>query len=662
MEKNIDCCNEKECKLEDEEQKEIKEEVNIELYNDEKEEENYIDINDNSQWTNIILDNTISNQTRILVLQKYFDFQELQQRGNDTIEIINKITGIYQFSGSKIIENFLFLICTESKISSFLKLECAKSLLSFEELEEGSDSDDDENLAQIKKESDIEVRERNEKRKKLGFYTLNTVCYNMSDMPTPCCIEAVFLLMSSDEYIEKCIEYLSCLLSDEEIDCDFRYKILLSVEKQDNIKNKELYLYNGLFCFLLNNKNKTMYRILSAQYLLQKLKITNDDKNEIEEIILSFANDNELDYDLRADSADLLLQLGSPEMKLAGREVINLLAQLKGIVRTIFDNAQNVHNIDIENSVLHILEFLANFPIMKNTNEKTIDYQYIFSKIDDTLKEYRNLPPLEIKSKHKCLFCDSPVEIPLEINNNKFCCEICYNNYIKENNIRISLNRIYMDRLLYSKFNLTLSHILIKVYSYIMSQENWEEMYNRLLEELQEMSGTCSSGFASRLVNVISGFGEFNIRISFTDQIISNFAGRLNSRIKKISDLNSIFLNERLNDMIELHIISNSELYDEIKSKLQIPFTKGDIVNQYLINDRENKIMNCLADFQLNVLNELTIDSSDFNGRRNFLLFLRSHISSIRTELYNEFKEYVSDTDFDLAFRRAIYNYEGCNY
>lgn len=648
-----DNCNSNTCSVE------LKEQVEIELYNDEKQQYDIdIDISDSSQWTNIILDNTVNNQTRLKVLEKFFEARE-----NDTIEIINKITGIYQFSGSKLIEHFLFIIATESNISSFLKLECAKSLLSFEELEEGSDSDDDEDLANIKRESDTAIRERNQKRKENGFSVLNTVCSSMSDMPTPCVIEAVFLLMTSSNYTEQCIGYLCSLLCDEEIDCDYRYKIILALEKQSKIENKELYLYNGLFCFLLFAKNMTMYRILAGQYLLQKIKLSTDDIEEIQNIILSFAIDDELDYDRRADAADLLLQLGSPDMKIKGREVINHLAQLKGIVRTIFDNAQNVHTVEIENSVMHILEFLADFPI-KKVNEQPIDFEYVNSNIENTLKELRNIPHLEIESnniKGNCSFCNSPVEFYIENENKKFCCHICYKSYTKEENIKVSMNRIYMDRLLYSKFNITLNHILIKVYSYMITQDNYEEMYKRLLEELDDMSGTCSSGFASRLVNVISGFGEFNIQISFADQIISNFAGRLNARLKKITEPNSIFLNERLNDMIELYILSNSELHTSLKEKIKAT-TNLDIINEFLAENRTEKINNCLNEFQLNALNELTIESSSFNDRKNFLLFFRSNISSLRTELWEEFKEYVNDTDFDLAFRRAIYNYEGCNY
>ena len=645
-------CDEQSCSIPEQEP------VDVVLYNDEKEENDEIDTTDQSKWISIILDNTVKNRTRLQVLEKYFELVS----EHDTIEIINKITGIYQFSGSKILENFLYLIAVESNLSSFLKLECAKSLLSFEELEEGSDSDDDEELAQIKSESDTQIRERNLVRKQFGFKVLNDVCSNMSDMPTPCCIEAVFLLMITNDYKEQCVEYLCSLVSDEELECDYRYKILLSVEKHPEIENKEFYLYNGFFCFLLFQKNMTMYRILAGQYLLQKLKLEEVDITEIQQIILSFASDDELDYDRRADAADLLLQLGTPEMKLKGREIINHLATLKGIVRTVFDNAQNVHTVEIENSVMHILEFLADFPIFKN-NGIEIDFNFINSKIDKTLEEMRDMTNsqkdsvIELLNRKQfsqfCEYCGSGVQVE-NLVQDKFCSQVCVDNNQKDKNIKLSLNRIYMDRLLYSKFNLTLNHILIKVYSYILAQSNWEEMYKRLLEELNDMSGTCSSGFASRLVNTISGFGEFNIQISFTDQIISNFAGRLNSRIKQITSLDSVFRNSRLRDVVNLYI-SEQVFLEEDSGEVRKALI-ADILNS------ETKIDECLGEFQSNVISEISVESSNYIDRKNFLLFLRSHMSSIREELYGEFKEFVSDTDFDLAIRRAIYNYEGCNY
>ena len=181
------------------------------------------------------------------------------------------------------------------------------------------------------------------------------------------------------------------------------------------------------------------------------------------------------------------------------------------------------------------------------------------------------------------------------------------------------------------------------------------------------MSGTCSSGFATRLINVISGFGQFNIRISYEDQIVANFSGRLNAFARKITDPTSIFRLEKLNEVIELWLNcpENKEKRDDIESKLN-PSGKiekrpdiKDIINHFLQEDRDVKVEQCIEDFAETVLNEMMMSSSGYAERQNFSLFFRSYVSIIREDLANEFKDLISDTDFDLFFRKSIMIYEG---
>ena len=167
-------------------------------------------------------------------------------------------------------------------------------------------------------------------------------------------------------------------------------------------------------------------------------------------------------------------------------------------------------------------------------------------------------------------------------------------------NIQVSLNRIVMDRALYSKYNCTLSHILLQVWTYICGHKYESEMKKRLLEEMDEMAGTCSSGFAGRLINTISGFGDFTMRISWRDQISGNLSARIN---KKIQDMDDLRLQEK-------------------------------------------------------VMNEMTLETPYYEDRKNFLKFLRRHVFGLREELYSEFKDYITDTDFDLYFRGAMSMYE----
>ena len=63
-------------------------------------------------------------------------------------------------------------------------------------------------------------------------------------------------------------------------------------------------------------------------------------------------------------------------------------------------------------------------------------------------------------------------------------------------------------------------------------------------------------------------------------------------------------------------------------------------------------------DLQEKVMLEMTIQSPDQEIRKHFLKFFRENILSIREEMYVEFKDYITDTDFDLYFRGAISNYE----
>jgi hypothetical protein len=548
---------------------------------------------------------------------------------DDTVEIVSRLTGMYQFSGVKFLREFLFKICTESNLSSFLKLEAAMSLLSVFE-----DEDDD---------VDGEIVLRNKKRMSQAYKALDIVCKDIKNLPTPCRIEAVCSLMKSDKYKTNCNNYFQNIIVDQTIECDFRYRTILSLEKRD-IKNKEFYLKSTLIEFMYHNTNRIMYRILAAQYLLQNIKMSRQLKKEVEEQLLKFALDSELDYNLRADAADVLLNMGSRQHKKQAREIIILLGGNTRYANSIFDNAQNVHVEEIESSVIDIIETLATLPLLSYKSSKKdkrpITYNYVKKQIEDIMKS-------ETCEKMTCISSktdESSDDLSMYCNNE------CQERHNRHNSIRISLNRIYVDRALYSRYNFTLRHLLLKVWSFIASHEYNDTLKQRLLEELVDMSGTCSTGFASRLINVLSGFGDFSFRISWVDQIIANFKGRLNAYARNIDTPHSIFFSEpELNYVAEIYIRNNQTS-----------------ISGSTVNEIANKFLRCNADnpnkviqyFKEAVLNEMIVCPSRFEERQSFLLFFRTYISSIRQEMYEEFKDYISDTDFDLYIRHAISNYE----
>jgi len=574
-----------------------------------------------------ILDFSIENELRLELFEYFCSINS----ENENIELLSRIIGIYHFSGLKLLETFLLCLSENKNISFILRFESSKSLLLFSEPLETIKKNYTEEEIKIINENNIEIKKRNLELLNRGYESLNNIFKDLNFekdvISTPYIIDTLCILIKYEKYDIDCDIYFRKIINNKNLDCDYRYKLILYLEKKD-IKNYKFFIKNACFDFLKYKNNMTMYRILSGQYLLQHCEINSDIKTEIQEIIFSFANDVEMDYNLRADAADTLIGLGDEEYKIKGREIIMLLGRIGGDSKTIFQNAQNVHTDEIEKSVYEILEYLLLYPTLK-INNIHIDFDYIEKEIKQ-IETYKNS---------------------------------------QKDEINISLNRIKLDRTLYSKFNNTLSNILIKVWSYIIGHKDKEQLIIRLLEELVDMSGTCSTGYLSRLVNVLSGFDDkFNIRISFEDQIISNFNGRLNAFVKKIMNDDSPFYKEKLNDVVELYINSNKVLKSEIIKKIEtseyltdLPPMKK-IIEKYLTDNRDQKIKDSIELFFENTINEMMLDSSKFKDRQNFLLFFRTYLPILKEELYKEFTEFVDDTDFDLYIRKAISSYEGINF
>lgn len=538
----------------------------------------------------IIMDFTVSIENRMEALNLFYtNFGE-----DNILEIINRLSTMYMFSGTKSLEKYLYEMSTKSNMSSFLKLTCAKSLCFFNPENE------------------------------IGYTCIDSVCKSMTDnLATPCQIEAICLLMCHKKFKTQSKKYLCNLIDNHKLDCDYRYKAILSIETK-HIKNKEYFIKEASMTFFKNKKNRTLYRILAGQYMMQKHKITDKERNLIEQTIMAFAQDPDIDYNLRADSADVILRVGSEENKVTARKIIMMLGRENGDNKTIFDNAQNVHVDEIEESVIDCLELLASInmkTISGIPGTPEITFEYVKKQIDIMLEKQN--PENQDEGDEG----DDEKKSPEQESHDD-----------RVDRISVSLNRIYMDRALYSKYNCNLLYILLKVWTYLSSHDCEEEMRKRLLEELYEMSGTCSTGFAGRLINVISGFGDFNLRISWRDQIVANFSGRLNCRAKNITD--------------KVQEYKNFNLYCK---------KNNDTIRQEIMVSKKEKILSKseqLEKFQEQVLNEIMINSNEFESRKNFLKFFRKNMLSIREELYEEFKDHITDTDFDLYFRYAISNYD----
>ena len=408
-------------------------------------------------------------------------------------EAINKITSMFSFSPTCIFRNLLKEISLTHSIDVNIRLECGRVIY-----------DDD---------------------KELGYECFNSICNDIGELPIPLQIDVVKILLETEKYYYTVFKRMQYILTNKNIECEYRYKTLQSIQnsqseslkKTVDFKNSqseslketgdfknsqptplESFIIECYLTFFRDNNTYTVYKILSAQYILQKMSLN---IKEVEDTIKSFCLDNTLDYNLRADSADLLLRLGSEESKLVGRDIITLLGRNPDGISTVYNNRQNVHDDNIEKSIKKFILYLSSIRT-ETRNGEFITFEDCVGEIDEIINKVEELQ-------------------------------------IKKDTINGSLLRISIDQTIYEGGQ-TLKSIFTKVWRLILSHSFSEILKGRMIEELIDMGNTCSSGHLSRIVNVLCGFeieGQtFNIDIGWKKQIQSNLIARLTKCIKDIQD------------------------------------------------------------------------------------------------------------------------------
>jgi len=614
-----------------------------------------------------ILDLTKSIQCRFSAIRElskyYLDDVTLETLGIPTFdqkitELVSRLTGMYQMSGVRSVEIYLIqLVSDESPISTQLKFQILKALSEYRELE---DEDIDENF-----EENEMVGMRNKERLNRVQKSILDFCDRKLNLPSPCRLELLLNLLESNEEEEILYDRFRRLISDKNVDCGFRYDSILSIEKKYrhsllnilrsnlgnlsisqeildkqasqikrdypdfkvSVKNTRLIgvllsslesvyckelcdrytlnlenpikfeniMFKCLLSFFFMSDNDVYFKILAGQNLLQNFRTKI--KDGIEDSLLKISKNPSIDYNRRADAADVLITLGSERQR---NEAVAVIRELGISETTVFENAQNVHTSGIEQSVNEIVEYLIDLPT-KRIGDLPIDIEYVSSNINSFYKE-------NTKPRGK-LFDSSSVS-----------------------DLEKALDRIRRDRILYSRYNTRLDNLLVKLWSFIVSHESSEQLKIRLIEELIEMSQTCTTGFISRIANVISGFSDFSVHISWEEQICGNLMGRMTARLGKVKET----MSNRYSEIFLLYMEENTEVDPEVDPDL------------------------VYSEFVDNVTYELSVPPSSLSSRKNFSLFFRSHIAQIREEMYSEFKEYLDDTTFDLYMRKALMKYDGC--
>lgn len=289
--------------------------------------------------------------------------------------------------------------------------------------------------------------------------------------------------------IVHCLEACKAIVFDESIDIYARYSFFSNNEKHFKLSDEIVHLMHPVFWARgVENGWPFDLCILSARYIMGNYHAVDEIRQNVLDWLLDIADDANETGRCRAEAADVMITCGEwDEVEWAQ----NLIKTLGGGT-TLWNNSENVHDEEIGNSVRGVIRALRSKWAKDDIKDITVEDSY-------------KLICGHIKSSED------------------------------EEKLRSFLFRIMTDS---TKFEtLTMVQILALVYKTIITHPSKEELSQRLFEEALESVDTCTTGFVTRLVNVLQGFvegREFSLRISPKDELRSVVFARLNAELRNL--------------------------------------------------------------------------------------------------------------------------------
>ena len=248
--------------------------------------------------------------------------------------------------------------------------------------------------------------------------------------------------------------------------------------------------------------------------------------------------------------------------------------EVKKPKQSIYDDNQNVHNSTINETTLKTATELVNKYYSEN---KSIDYIYYKTKLSNTVS------PTQIEKVEK------------------------------------AIHRINTDSATFGK-GFRLYTIYQSLLNLIEQHPQKNDLEERLLEELIDMSGKCSTGHLSRLINVLQGF-ETNLKVKVKINISDEIYAKIKHLIEK-----TIVNDENIDEIMEDMLSENKTIYIEFVKRV-VDNKINEILKEYEnlnINDisgynNDNKYNN-ISD----IVKDITIQSLDkYTGTKNNFNYLR---------------------------------------
>jgi hypothetical protein len=170
-------------------------------------------------------------------------------------------------------------------------------------------------------------------------------------------------------------------------------------------------------------------------------------------------------------------------------------------------------------------------------------------------------------------------------------------------NIKIAITHIQQHVFaVFTSHLLTLKQIFELAWSYIQNSPEplKKQLLMRMRQELNDMAGTCTQGYMSRIINVFSGFTDtMGIGLTYEEEIYTIFSHRIEQAIRTAS-----------------------------------------------------------VDIRDILFNQITVRTDHQQDRIQLLAFLRPLLPQIWKDIRSEYETILSDQEFDLQYRNVISRYD----
>ena len=509
------------------------------------------------------------------------------------LELINTLNLKYTFSNSSFVKSLLLEVLDSSIISFPLKIQIIQTFSNNPKLSENCFYQYISLLKNVVYKS-IDFKKEFEVSNTIIFDTYKTILKTIPEI-------------ISENSSTDIINLGKNILCDTSLEEEFRYRLLQSIYKDSVIPS--MYKLKLITMFLLNNQ------FSEYRYYIYICQILNNIENGLTKDILDYVCETlskfSLDNNGIADIADFLLSLDDCyEVKEKAQKMLDSVSFDKKSLKTFYNNAQNIHQVNVEESINPFIE-------------KLVELQDVEIKLNGTT--YKTIPTMDDTVEYGTFLEDLISQLETIASSFNFD-----SSQIKR--IKSSITRFIFDNTIYSDYCVSLLQILIKSYQYIEMHEYKEELLLRMCEELVDMSDTCTTGHIYRIVNIFSGY-DVEIKIPIEEEVKSCIFARLQKIISEKSD--------EVQEMIFEHIGSSDEIRNRKKEKIKT-MTMNDLGKdeEFIIED------------------ELLQKEED--PEVVFTRLLGKDILSIFEELKNEYvkQQLLDEQTLDMYMRRAITSFQ----